>query len=123
MGIKLSPKHGANPSMIKCIVCGGDAGIILNGRLKGDVEAPRYVITGELCNECKAKIDEGYAFIIECGSSKGLEDRTGRYVAIKKEALKGDTADVNLMLKDQFEEVFADVIKANETKANTKNSG
>lgn len=123
MSIKLSPKHGVNPSMVKCVVCGKDAGILLNGKLRGDVEAPKYVITGDLCDECKAKIDEGYAFIIECNSSKGLEDRTGRYMVIKKEALQGDTSNVNLMLKDQFEEVFADVIKANETKANTENAG
>lgn len=123
MSIKLSPKHGVNPSMIKCVVCGDDAGILLNGRLKGDAEAPRYVITGELCDECKAKVDEGYAFIIECRSARGLEDRTGRYVVIKKEALQGDTSNVNLMLKDEFEKVFADVIKANETKANTENAG
>lgn len=123
MGIKLSPKHGVNPSMVKCVVCGKDAGILLNGKLRGDVEAPRYVITGELCNECKAKVDEGYAFIIECRSAKGLEDRTDRYVVIKKEALQGDTSNVNLMLKDEFEKVFADVIKANETKANTENVG
>lgn len=122
MGVILSPKHGVNSSVVKCVVCGGDAGLLLNGRLKGDAEAPRYVITGELCNECKAKVDEGFAFIIECRSARGLEDRTGRYVAIKKEALQGDIADVNLMLKDQFEEVFADVIKADETKANTENA-
>lgn len=123
MGIKLSPKHGVNPSMVKCVVCGKEAGILLNGKLKGDIKAPKYVITGDLCDECKAKIDEGFAFIIECGSAKGLEDRTGRYVVIKKEALQGNTSDINLMLKDEFEEVFADIIKANETKANTKNSG
>ena len=123
MSITLSPKHGVNPSIIKCVVCGKDAGIALNGKLKGDVEAPRYVITGDLCDECKTKIDEGFAFIIECKSAKGFEDRTGRYVVIKKEALRGDTADVNLMLKDQFEKVFADVVKANKTKANTENAG
>lgn len=123
MSIKLSPKHGVNPSMVKCVVCGKDAGILLNGKLKDDAEAPRYVITGELCDECKAKVDKGYAFIIECRSAKGLEDRTGRYVTIKKEALQGDASNVNLMLKDEFEKVFADVIKANETKANTENAG
>lgn len=123
MSIKLSPKHGVNPSMVKCVVCGKEVGILLNGKLKGDVEAPRYVITGELCNECKAKVDEGYAFIIECRSARGLEDRTSRYVVIKKETLQGDISDVNLMLKDEFEEVFADVIKTNETEANTENAG
>lgn len=123
MNVTLSPKHGVNPSMIKCVVCGKEAGILLNGKLKGDVEAPKYVITGDFCDECKAKIDEGYAFIIECRSAKGLEDRTGKYVVIKKEALQGDIADVNLMLKDKFEEVFTDIIKANETKANTENAG
>lgn len=123
MNVTLSPKHGVNPSMVKCVVCGKEAGILLNGKLKGDVEAPKYVITGDLCDDCKTKVDEGYAFIIECRSAKGLEDRTDRYVVIKKEALQGDTSNVNLMLKDEFEEVFADVIKANETKANTENAG
>lgn len=123
MNVTLSPKHGVNPSMVKCVVCGKDAGILLNGKLRGDVEAPKYVITGDLCDECKAKVDKGYAFIIECRSAKGLEDRTGRYVTIKKEALQGDASNVNLMLKDEFEKVFADVIKANETKVNTENVG
>jgi hypothetical protein len=43
--IKLSPQHGVNPSIGVCFYCGEDSGeIILPGRLKGDVEAPRRAV-------------------------------------------------------------------------------
>ena len=44
--ILLSPKHGANPSVARCICCGKDYGVALLGKLKNDEEAPaayRYI--------------------------------------------------------------------------------
>lgn len=49
--IKLSPKHGVNPSMLQCACCGKDMGLALFGRLKGDAEAPR-IIKNDLCEDC-----------------------------------------------------------------------
>lgn len=34
--IKLSPKHGVNPSVTHCECCGKEIGVALFGRLKGD---------------------------------------------------------------------------------------
>ena len=45
--IKVSEKHGVNPSMEVCFICGQDTGaILLLGRLPGDKEAPRHAATG-----------------------------------------------------------------------------
>lgn len=43
--IKLSPKHGVNPSILHCICCGKDYGIAMLGKLKGDKEAPPCLTT------------------------------------------------------------------------------
>lgn len=43
MGIHLSKKHGVNPSIEICAVCGKGIGVALLGRLKNDAEAPREV--------------------------------------------------------------------------------
>lgn len=80
-GIVLPPEYGVNPSIELCIVCGEEMGIALLGNnIKG--QAPHHICTGEICDNCKKIIDDGGCFIIE------VEDRTGRYCAIKKEAAK-----------------------------------
>ena len=50
--IKLSPKHGVNPTMLHCICCGETYGIGFLGRIKGeaDIEAPKATYYG-LCNK------------------------------------------------------------------------
>lgn len=48
--IKLSPKHGVNPSILHCICCGKDYGIAMLGKLKGDKEAPKDLYQG-LCKD------------------------------------------------------------------------
>ena len=55
MGIRLSDKHGVNPTMGVCMWCGEPTGeIALLGKLKGDVEAPRYsTLSYEPCDKCK----------------------------------------------------------------------
>lgn len=52
-GIILSEKHGVNPSLLCCALCGKDIGIALMGRLKGDVEAPKRCCDGRICDDCK----------------------------------------------------------------------
>lgn len=42
-GVTLSKKHGLNPSMTVCPICGKAEGIALLGHIKGDEEAPRYI--------------------------------------------------------------------------------
>ncbi len=58
--IKLSPKHGLNPSMRICFWCGEEDGIALLGKLPGDKEAPRQVVVDyEPCPKCKEIFSKG----------------------------------------------------------------
>lgn len=58
--ILLSPKHGLNPSIVKCFWCGKDIGIALMGKLKGDVKAPKDIIESYMpCDECKEHFRQG----------------------------------------------------------------
>lgn len=59
--IRLSKKHGVNPSVTVCAVCGKDLGVALFGRLKGDVEAPRKVFDAEPCDDCKTSFEKHIA--------------------------------------------------------------
>lgn len=62
--IKLSPKHGVNPCMSKCFFCGGDKGIVLLGKLKGDAEAPHEMVFDyEPCDACKEKFAKGVLLV------------------------------------------------------------
>lgn len=67
MSIKLSPKHGVNPTMGRCMWCGEPTNeIAMLGKLKGDKEAPRYsVLSYEPCDKCKEIWKQGVA-LIEC---------------------------------------------------------
>ena len=101
MGIKFSPKHGLNPSIVVCPICRKDTSIALFGRLKGDKEAPKKV-KGDLCNECKKK----YIQIIEVESETNRKS-TGRYTYIPKEDIKIDCPKgIALMGKEEFTKMF-----------------
>lgn len=96
--IKLSPKHGVNPSLIKCPICGKEYGVALFGRLKGDVEAPKEV-TGEPCDDCQKK----FVSVIEIGE----DGPTGRIVAVPREAIAIEVKGHYVrMLKEEFEKIF-----------------
>lgn len=85
-GIKLSPKHGVNPSVLHCICCGKDYGVAMLEKLKGDKEAPRDIYQG-LCNDCQGVVDQGGAMIIEVvdGEKDNNPYRTGRIVGVSKD--------------------------------------
>ena len=95
--IKISPKHGVNPSLLKCFWCGEDMGIALMGKLKGDAEAPKYVFGGyEPCGKCKKKFAEG-VLLMEADSWPVFEGQpamqkdvypTGKHLIMKREAAK-----------------------------------
>lgn len=64
--IKLSPKHGVNPSMVMCFWCGGDKNeIALLGRMnREDDEAPRKIFHDyEPCDKCKELFSHGVHII------------------------------------------------------------
>ena len=91
MSVRLSKKHGVNPALMLCIVCGDEYGVALPGRLKGDVEAPRQSVWEMTpCDKCKEIIDKGAVALIECrdGSQGNNPYRTGRVWFVKKEKLE-----------------------------------
>lgn len=64
MSIRLSEKHGVNPSIINCFWCGEAMGIALRGKMKGDVAAPRECFGGyDPCDECQKKWDQGVIIV------------------------------------------------------------
>lgn len=64
--IKISPKHGVNPTIPHCFFCGKEKNMVaLLGRIdSADSEAPRNcVIDYEPCEECESKMKQGITLI------------------------------------------------------------
>lgn len=90
-GILLSDKHGVNPSLLQCFICGEDAGVALVGRLPGDVEAPRRMCDPRYwCKRCEDVAKVGVFFIEVRDDSRANENpfRTGRLAALTEEAVR-----------------------------------
>lgn len=88
MSIKLSEKHGLNPSISQCFFCGKDKNeLVIFGRLPQDKEAPRKaVINHEPCEECKKLMDQGVMLCeVRKGSDRKNPDRTGNLIVIKED--------------------------------------
>ena len=110
-GIKLSPKHGLNPSMQLCFWCKEPMGVALLGKLPGDKEAPHDIILGyHPCDKCKSQWDQGVT-ILEVTETCPIEGAppfqdnlwvTGRYVVFGG----GPKGDVFLALEEDFEEIL-----------------
>lgn len=114
--IRLSPKHGLNPSVTRCECCGKEIGLALFGRLKGDMEAPREVAMG-LCDDCQKVIDAQGLMIIEVrnGESGKNPYRTGRLVGITKDARERMFGNIDspicYMEQSMFDPMFGDYCK------------
>jgi len=65
MGIRVSEKHGVNPSCAKCFYCQKNtADLLLLGKLPGDAEAPREATYHmDPCDECKGYMKRGIILI------------------------------------------------------------
>ena len=61
--IRLSPKHGVNPALMACPLCGKDTGVALHGRLPGDAEAPRHVFDRDPCESCRRWMERGIVLV------------------------------------------------------------
>ena len=109
--IKLSPKHGLNPSITHCECCGKETGIALLGKLKNDAEAPMNIAMG-LCDDCQKVINAKGLMIIEVrdGETGKNPYRTGRITGITKEAkermFKDITSPICYMEHKLFEPMF-----------------
>jgi hypothetical protein len=90
-GIRLSEKHGVNPSIAVCFFCGEDNGeIILPGRLPGDAEAPRRgVWNHNPCDTCKGHMAQGiYLIQVREEVPTGEPHRTGPICVVKEDYLR-----------------------------------
>lgn len=95
--IKISPKHGLNPSVTTCFFCGKDTGVALLGRLKGDAEAPHRIVADyEPCDDCKALMAQGITLLEATGTPPAPEMPpvqenvwlTGRFMVVKEPAFR-----------------------------------
>lgn len=93
MTIRLSAKHGVNPSLSVCYFCGLDKNeVVLPGRLPGDAEAPRKAVWNkEPCDQCKEYMAQGIIFVGVNGpevEKQPFANRTGKFCVIKEDAVK-----------------------------------
>lgn len=91
--VRLSPKHGVNPSLSVCFFCQKDKNeIILPGLMRGDMQAPqRAVWDKNPCQECQAYMEQGIILISVDESKSSDRDnpyRTGGWCVLKEDAIK-----------------------------------
>lgn len=96
-GVRLSHKHGLNPSMSLCFYCGETKEIVLFGAAfpKGE-EAPRQAVYDkEPCQKCQEYLQDGIMFIqvkdgeqAKGGASQENPYRTGPLCVIKEDAVR-----------------------------------
>lgn len=101
-GITLSKKHGLNPSVMVCPICGKEESIAILDYIKGDKEAPRY-IHGDICDECKARVADNKCFVISVGEDQRLK----RYTIVSKDIFTQKVEDCAVLMKEaDFNAVF-----------------
>lgn len=98
MSIKLSKKHGVNPTIPVCFFCGNEKNeVALLGELPDDIEVPRYTMLDyEPCDTCKKHMDKGVT-VVEVSPERFKDNRppiqdnlypTGRWAVLTKESAK-----------------------------------
>lgn len=101
-GIRVSEKHGVNPSITICPICGKETGIALLGKLKGDKKAPMRMLS-DLCDDCISKLGNDKIYILAIND----QEYGTKGIIIKRSALnipvKGYMA---LMKENEFDKVF-----------------
>lgn len=88
--IRLSEKHGLNPSIPVCYYCGEAKNeVALLGRLPGDEEAPRYCcLDKQPCDKCQELLEKGVMFIkVRDGAEGPNLERLGLILVIRDNAL------------------------------------
>ena len=88
--IRLSPKHGVNPAIPKCFVCGEDKNeILLVGLMRGDREAPKSAAWNtEPCDQCLEHMKTGVILIsVRDGEEESNPYRTGGWAVVRDEAI------------------------------------
>lgn len=101
-GVILSKKHGLNPSMVICPICGKKESVAILDYIKGDKEAPRY-IHGDICDECKARVADNKCFVISVGEDQRLK----RYTIVSKDIFTQKVEDCAVLMKEaDFNAIF-----------------
>lgn len=118
-GIKLSPKHGLNPSQVICVFCGETKELAIMGKLKGDAKAPTKVIVDyEPCPECKKKMDQGVT-LMEVTQTEPADHRppireglwlTGRWCVMAHDAAK-DIFNTDSKIVMLGPKVYSEIVK------------
>jgi hypothetical protein len=89
--LRISEKHGVNPSLAACCVCGNYTGeLLLLGRLPNDAEAPRRIVVSDTpCATCQEYMQQGVV-LVEVQDGKPVPNlqprRTGRIAVVTAEA-------------------------------------
>lgn len=89
--IRLSKKHGVNPTIPTCFYCGEKKNeIILAGELPGDAEAPKDAVWDHVpCDQCKRWMQKGVIVIsIRDGETGENPYRTGGWVVLTESAVR-----------------------------------
>ena len=108
MNIKVSDKHGLNPSINHCFIWNKDINIALFGYIKGDKEAPKHCCTGDLCDDCKEKLKTHVA-IIEM-KSKTTPESTGRVAFVSRKNIIIENTNIAYMTQEEFTKCFENEI-------------
>lgn len=99
--IKLSEKHGVNPAITLCPVCGKETGIAMLGKLKNDSEAPKYVF-GDICDDCVKAAGNDKIYVLSYDGHSIMRRATIKRTALNIE-VKGIAV---LMNSNEFDKVF-----------------
>lgn len=100
--VTLSKKHGLNPSIVICPICGKEESVTILGYIKGDKEAPRY-IQGDICDECKARVADNKCFVISVGENQRLK----HYTIVSKDIFTQKIEDCAVLMKEaDFNAIF-----------------
>lgn len=101
-GIRVSEKHGVNPSITICPICGKETGIALLGKLKGDKEAPMRMLS-DPCDDCISKLGNDKIYILAI-NDQGYGTKA---IIIKRSALNIPVKGyMTLMKENEFDKVF-----------------
>lgn len=104
--IRLSKKHGVNPSLMLCSWCGEPSGVALLGRLPNDKEAPREAVFDDVpCEKCEKGMARGIT-LIAAEIVDGKPKRTGAWWVITEDAARrmfeGHEAEETMRSKKAF---------------------
>jgi len=85
MSLRISEKHGVNPSLGLCFYCQEAKEVVLLGLMKGDKKAPRMATYNtEPCSKCNELMEQGVTLISVRDGDEGSDNpyRTGGWCVV-----------------------------------------